>query len=111
MDLLNIMSQAGPAQDPCPPKPSRSGPGPLVPLLNFLVYCLLYCLLYGHCGQFGLLVLKKHHSKIEKSRQMPNHSIAIAIAIAYCPLLARLAGAYWPLLGPYWLVLAPMQLH
>ena len=24
-------SQAGPAQDPWPPKPSRSGPGPLAP--------------------------------------------------------------------------------
>ena len=39
MDLLNIMvllsikNQAGPAQDPWPPKPkpSRSGPGPLAP--------------------------------------------------------------------------------
>ena len=31
MDLLNIMSQAGPAQDPWPPKPSRPGPGPLAP--------------------------------------------------------------------------------
>ena len=37
MDLLNIMvllsikNQAGPAQDPWPPKPSRPGPGPLAP--------------------------------------------------------------------------------
>ena len=37
MDLLNLMvllgikNQAGPAQDPWPPKPSRSGPGPLDP--------------------------------------------------------------------------------
>ena len=35
MDLLNIMvllsvkNQAGPAQEPWPPKPSQSGPGPL----------------------------------------------------------------------------------
>ena len=31
MDLLSIKNQAGPAQDPWPPKPSRSGPGPLAP--------------------------------------------------------------------------------
>ena len=29
MVLLSIKNQAGPAQDPWPPKPSRSGPGPL----------------------------------------------------------------------------------
>ena len=31
MDLLNIKNQAGPAQDPWPPKPkpSRPGPGPV----------------------------------------------------------------------------------
>ena len=28
---LGPPSQAGPAQDPWPPKPSRSGPGPLAP--------------------------------------------------------------------------------
>ena len=26
-----MKNQAGPAQDPWPPKPSRSGPGPLAP--------------------------------------------------------------------------------
>ena len=31
MVLLSIKNQAGPAQDPWPPKPSRSGPGPLAP--------------------------------------------------------------------------------
>ena len=33
MDLLSIKNQAGPAQDPWPPKPkpSRPGPGPLAP--------------------------------------------------------------------------------
>ena len=31
MNLLSIKNQAGPAQDPWPPKPSRSGPGPLAP--------------------------------------------------------------------------------
>ena len=29
MDLLSIKNQAGPAQDPPNPKPSRPGPGPL----------------------------------------------------------------------------------
>ena len=31
MDPLSIKNQAGPAQDPWPPKPSRPGPGPLAP--------------------------------------------------------------------------------
>ena len=31
MVLLSITNQAGPVQDPWPPKPSRSGPGPLAP--------------------------------------------------------------------------------
>ena len=31
MVLLSIKNQAGPAQDPWPPKPGRPGPGPLAP--------------------------------------------------------------------------------